>query len=636
MQYLGDFSEDSSVYIPFNTFDSNDPQASVTATTLIASDIYVHKDGSVTDIVTDGATIAIDFDGVTGNHLITIDTSAHADYSIGSDYLVRIEGATVDGGNINAIVGSFSIENRFNEVDVTKWLGTAVATPTTAGVPSVALTAIGLDAIGQAATGMVEIAKAVWDRVLTGATHNISNSAGKRVRQIDAAFEVHSGTAQAGAATTITLDAGASATDDIYRGDRIIIVAGTGVGEHDICISYNGTTKVATVAETWVITPDATSEFILVPASVDIETWQHNVVTGDGDWAAVETHLTDIKGATFSGATDSLEAIRDRGDAAWTTGAGGTPPQLLQSTTIATLASQTNFTLTAGSADDDAYNGAIVIITDSVTSTQKAVGVVSDYVGASKTVTLSVDPGIFTMAVGDSIDVVATLTMDQIADAVWDEDVTGHTTNNTTGKILKGIAEGWVADEGSVNDAGATTTGFISDLTQATDDFFNDATVVFITGALKGQSRIVSDYNGTTKAFTFDEAFTSAPADTTQFIVLAQHTHTLTTVSETTRAEIDANSTQLAAILADTGTDGVKIDATTANQIADALLNRDMSAVSDTNARSPLNALRFLRNKWSVAGTTLTVTKEDDTTAAWTATVSTDAAADPVVGNDPA
>lgn len=76
-------------------------------------------------------------------------------------------------------------------------------------------------------------------------------------------------------------------------------------------------------------------------------------------------------------------------------------------------------------------------------------------------------------------------------------------------------------------------------------------------------------------------------------------------------------------------------DIPTALENADALLNRDMSAVSDTNARSPLNALRFLRNKWAVATGTLTVRKEDDTTAAWTATVSTDAAALPVVGNDP-
>jgi hypothetical protein len=74
----------------------------------------------------------------------------------------------------------------------------------------------------------------------------------------------------------------------------------------------------------------------------------------------------------------------------------------------------------------------------------------------------------------------------------------------------------------------------------------------------------------------------------------------------------------------------------TATENADALLNRDMDAVSDTNSRSPLNALRFLRNKWSVAGTTLTVTKEDDTTSAWTATLTSDASANPVVGSDPA
>lgn len=82
-------------------------------------------------------------------------------------------------------------------------------------------------------------------------------------------------------------------------------------------------------------------------------------------------------------------------------------PQLLQSTTIATLASQTSFTLTAGSADDDAYNGATVIVTDQSTSTQKAVGTVSDYTGSSKTVTLQSDPGVFTMAAGDAVAVLS-------------------------------------------------------------------------------------------------------------------------------------------------------------------------------------------------------------------------------------
>lgn len=70
--------------------------------------------------------------------------------------------------------------------------------------------------------------------------------------------------------------------------------------------------------------------------------------------------------------------------------------------------------------------------------------------------------------------------------------------------------------------------------------------------------------------------------------------------------------------------------------IAEALLKLDLSTVTGEAARSVLNAVRFLRNKWSISGTTLTVTKEDDSTAAWTATVTTDAAADPIVGNDPA
>jgi len=74
----------------------------------------------------------------------------------------------------------------------------------------------------------------------------------------------------------------------------------------------------------------------------------------------------------------------------------------------------------------------------------------------------------------------------------------------------------------------------------------------------------------------------------------------------------------------------------TATENADALLKRDMSAVTGESARSPLNALRFLRNKWSISGTTLTVTKEDDSTSAWSATVTATAGADPITGSDPA
>lgn len=80
---------------------------------------------------------------------------------------------------------------------------------------------------------------------------------------------------------------------------------------------------------------------------------------------------------------------------------------VMQATTIATLASQTSFTLTDGSADDNAYNDCPIVFEDGTTAAQKAVGLVKDYTGATKTITLLIDPGVFTLAVGDKVTILA-------------------------------------------------------------------------------------------------------------------------------------------------------------------------------------------------------------------------------------
>ena len=83
-------------------------------------------------------------------------------------------------------------------------------------------------------------------------------------------------------------------------------------------------------------------------------------------------------------------------------------------------------------------------------------------------------------------------------------------------------------------------------------------------------------------------------------------------------------------------TSGQTFDALPA-EIAEAQLIFDWESVTGTIAdRSTLNALRLLRNKWSVAAGTLTVTEEDDTTTAWTATVTGTEGADPITTVDPA
>jgi hypothetical protein len=76
-------------------------------------------------------------------------------------------------------------------------------------------------------------------------------------------------------------------------------------------------------------------------------------------------------------------------------------------------------------------------------------------------------------------------------------------------------------------------------------------------------------------------------------------------------------------------------DIPTATENADALLKRDWTEITGEAARSVLNALRLLRNKWRVSGTILTVTKENDSTSAWTATVTTSESADTITGSDP-
>lgn len=84
--------------------------------------------------------------------------------------------------------------------------------------------------------------------------------------------------------------------------------------------------------------------------------------------------------------------------------------------------------------------------------------------------------------------------------------------------------------------------------------------------------------------------------------------------------------------------DAMALTAGERNSTADAFLNRDLSTGTDsgsTTVRTVRQALRFLRNKWSIAAGTLTVTKEDDVTASWTSAITT-TAGDPVSASDPA
>jgi len=276
--------------------------------------------------------------------------------------------------------------------------------------------------------------------------------------------------------------------------------------------------------------------------------------------------------------------------------------------------------------------------------------------------------------------------IDGLAGAVWDEVLTGATHNIATsaGRRLRQVTATLVHD-GIAQGAGTGTNQIQLDVAASSVSGSYDPSLISIIGGTGiGQSRVILDYNGATRTATVDRDWRVVPDATSEFVIVGDQgrehvneglaqggTSTSITLNASASAYDDTYNNQLVFIRSGVGADQIKRisdyngttkvatvtdafnvtpttqsgyvifpaivypEAPTATENADALLNRDMSVVSDTNARSPLNAMRALRNKITTVGG-LTVYKENDTTAAWTATLTEDAAAELIVTVDPA
>ena len=164
----------------------------------------------------------------------------------------------------------------------------------------------------------------------------------------------------------------------------------------------------------------------------------------------------------------------------------------------------------------------------------------------------------------------------------------------------------------------------------AVDDLYNGLICYISSGTGSGQVRIINDYTGSNKQAAVVPNWTTTPDNTSVFYLYScqDALYPNANLTHIANAAVDTATAQV-------GVNVVSVGATAGNTIADAILKRDWSSVTGEAARSTLNALRFLRNKWAVSGATLTVKKEDDATNAWTSTVTTAAGADPVTGNTP-
>lgn len=210
---------------------------------------------------------------------ITLDASANANNSFYNNCLVEIIGGTGIG------------QARF----ITGYAGsTKVATVNSSWTTNPDNTSVFVikyfDQVpGASAPTAAQVATAVWQDT-TSSDFTTSGSVGQAVFNFNQ--YVRRNTAQAGASTTITLDASASATDDIYNYELIEIISGTGVGQGKFITDYVGSTKVATVDSAWATNPDNTSVFLIkffaqtpgasAPTAAQVATavWQ-DITSGD-------------------------------------------------------------------------------------------------------------------------------------------------------------------------------------------------------------------------------------------------------------------------------------------------------------------------------------------------------------------
>lgn len=249
---------------------------------------------------------------------------------------------------------------------------------------------------------------------------------------------------------------------------------------------------------------------------------------------------------------------------------------ILAETTTAGVPTSTVVKLTAGSAVNDFYNDLQFVITSGALTGQTRT--VLDYDGATTTVT--VDEA-FTSAPAAGVSVLIralhTHPISQIADAIWDEATSGHTTAGTFGEQLKTDVDAILDDTGT-------------------------AGVVVASGSKSGYALSATGLDATT-----------LPAN------LITATSIATDAITAAKIAADAiGSSELAA--------------TAAEEIADAVLARAVSNVESTANRHSLAAVVMINTNSSRASTTLTAKKPSDDSTFDTYTLTTATSADAITG----
>jgi hypothetical protein len=219
--------------------------------------------------------------------------------------------------------------------------------------------------------------------------------------------------------------------------------------------------------------------------------------TTAGFYAAGSDYFVVVSTVTVDAQTVSFLACRFR---------IGYPAAILN-TTIATLSSQTSFTLTAGPAEDDALNGCVIAIHDVASAVQVGQAYILDYTGSTKTVTLAAGTT-FTAATTDNVSVFPRSDLAYIIGENQGARFLRAAKSITTGSITTGSSTTSIVTTG-LSPAASVTDQFKGCILQFTDDT--------TTASLRGQKTdITASTSGGVLTVT---ALTTAPASGDTFSI---------------------------------------------------------------------------------------------------------------------
>lgn len=209
-----------------------------------------------------------------------------------------------------------------------------------------------------------------------------------------------------------------------------------------------------------------------------------------------------------------------------------------------------------------------------------------------------------------------------LVDLVWDEVLTAPTHNvpNSAGRRLRLLESGVFSFQGSLNGPQSVSVVRLDNSASSTNDFYKPGLIV-IESSFGTQFARIDSYNGSNRDVTLATPLATQPSSGDTVTILPWASVRVTDIET---GALDANG----------------ISAAAANKLADHAWRRtyaNIRASSDGDAivfRSPLGAVAKLVNKWAIAGSTLSLHHEDDTTVIGTQAVIGTAGADPITTLD--